>query len=332
LPCGADHGIAGQQSFKEEGNVTLDPAVQMLLTMMEQTPKIDFETGTPAQARAIFDNPMPFGEPVAVGRVQDIAIALEGRTLDARLYVAEDAGENPPLTVYFHGGGWVIGTLETHDGTCRALANASRAAVLSVAYRLAPEHPYPIPLQDCYDATLWAAANASSLGVNANRLAVAGDSAGGNLAAAVALMARDQSGPKLAHQLLIYPVTDADFNRPSYTANGGGEYYLSTEGMKWFWNHYVGNVDPRGVGLAAVLNQPNLGGLPSATVITAEYDPLRDEGDAYAVKLSKAGVAVDAACAPGMIHGFYSLFQMIPNAMPWIERGGTNLAKAFAAA
>ena len=311
--------------------MTLDPAVQMLLTMMEQMPKIDFETATPADARAIFDNPIPFGEPVAIGRAQDVSIALEGRTLAARLYVAEGAGDNPPLTVYFHGGGWVIGTIDTHDGTCRALANASKAAVLSVAYRLAPEHPYPVPLNDCYDATVWAAANAASLGVNGSKLAVAGDSAGGNLAAAVALMARDHGGPKLAHQLLIYPVTDADFDRPSYGANGGGEYYLSTEGMKWFWRHYLGGVDPRSDSLAAVIQQANLAGLPSATVITAEYDPLRDEGDAYAAKLAKAGVAVDAACAPGMIHGFFSLFQMIPNAMPWIERGGANLAKAFAA-
>ena len=311
--------------------MTLDPAVQMLLTMMEAAPKIDFMTTTPADARAIFDNPIPFGEPVAIGRVQDVAIALEGRTLDARLYVPADAVDHPPLTVYFHGGGWVIGTIDTHDGTCRALANASKAAVLSVAYRLAPEHPYPVPLQDCYDATLWAAANAASLGVNGRKLAVAGDSAGGNLAAAVALMARDRGGPTLAHQLLIYPVTDADFERPSYGTNGGGEYYLSTEGMKWFWKHYVGGVDPRAEPLAAVLQQTNLAELPSATVITAEYDPLRDEGDAYAAKLSKAGVAVDAACAPGMIHGFFSLFQMIPNAMPWIERGGANLAKAFAA-
>jgi acetyl esterase len=302
--------------------VTLDPAVQMLLTMMEQMPKIDYAAATPADARAIFDNPIPFGEPVAIGRVQDLSIGLEGRTLDARLYVPVDAGDNPPLTVYFHGGGWVIGTIETHDGTCRAIANASKAAVLSVAYRLAPEYPYPVPLQDCYDATL---------GVDGNKLAVAGDSAGGNLAAAVALMARDHGGPKLAHQLLIYPVTDADFDRPSYGANGGGEYYLSTEGMKWFWRHYLGGIDPRSEPLAAVLQQANLAGLPSATVITAEYDPLRDEGNAYAAKLAEAGVAVDAACAPGMIHGFFSLFQMIPNAMPWIERGGANLAKAFAA-
>lgn len=311
--------------------VTLDPAVQMLLTLMEAAPKIDFATATPAAARAIFNTPIPFGQTVAIGRTQDVTIALAGRSLDARLYVPEGAGDAPPLTLYFHGGGWVIGTIETHDGTCRALANASKAAVLSVDYRLAPEHRYPLPLQDCYEAVLWAAEHGAGLGINPAKLAVAGDSAGGNLAAAVALMIRDRGGPALAHQLLIYPVTDADFDRPSYAANGGGAYYLSTEGMKWFWNHYVGAIDPRSEPLAAVLQQSDLAGLPSATVITAEYDPLRDEGDAYAARLAEAGVAVDAACAPGMIHGFFSLFQMIPGAMPWIERGGANLAKAFAA-
>jgi acetyl esterase len=311
--------------------MTLDPAVQMLLTMMEAAPKIDYATATPEAARAVFNNPIPFGAPVSIGRTQDVKIALEGRTLDARLYVPEGAGDNPALTLYFHGGGWVIGTIDTHDATCRALAGASKAAVLSVDYRLAPEYPYPLPLDDCYEATLWAAANAAGLGVDSAKLAVAGDSAGGNLAAAVALMVRDRGGPKLTHQLLIYPVTDADFDRPSYGANGSGAYYLSTEGMKWFWGHYMGGVDPRSEPLAAVMQQANLAGLPSATVITAEYDPLRDEGDAYAAKLARAGVAVDAACAPGMIHGFFSLFQMIPGAMPWIERGGANLAKAFAA-
>ena len=311
--------------------MTLDPAVQALLTMMAEAPAINYDTATPADARAIFDNPIVVGEPVAVAQVDNIALPLAGRTLAARLYVPKGAGKLPPLTVYFHGGGWVIGTLETHDGTCRALANASKAAVLSVAYRLAPEHRFPTPLNDCYDATVWVTANAASLGVDGGRIAVAGDSAGGNLAAAVALMARDRGGPRLAHQLLIYPVTDADFERPSYGANGAGEYYLSTVGMQWFWRHYVGQIDPRSEPLAAVIHSDHLADLPSATVITAEYDPLRDEGDAYAAKLADAGVPVDAMCAPGMIHGFFSLFQMIPSAMPWIERGGANLAKAFAA-
>ncbi|MFM9853357.1 MAG: alpha/beta hydrolase [Sphingomonadaceae bacterium] len=310
--------------------MTLNPAVEALLGMMAQMPAVDFETATAADARTIFDNPIPGGEPIPMARVEDISIALPGRTLDARLYVPRGASETPGLTVFFHGGGWVIGTLDTHDGTCRALAKTSHAAVLSVAYRLAPEYRYPTAAQDCFDATAWAAANATQLGIDPNRLAVAGDSAGGNLAAAVAIMARDAGAPKLVHQLLIYPVTDVDFDRPSYAANGAGDYYLSTVGMKWFWDHYLGSVSPDEAPLAVVLGQANLSGLAPATVITAEYDPLRDEGDAYAAKLTAAGVAVDGVCAPGMIHGFFSMFEMIPDAMPWIERGGKNLAKAFA--
>lgn len=311
--------------------MTLNPAIEGLLAMMAQAPAIDFDTATVDAARAIFDNPLAFGEPPVVASVKDIKITLPGRTLDARLYMPEDAGEHPGLIVYFHGGGWVIGTLDTHDVPCRALAASSSAAVLSVAYRLAPEHPYPAPVDDCYAATLWAVENAEVLGIDASKIAVAGDSAGGNLAGAVAIMARDASGPKIAHQLLIYPVTDFDFSRPSYGANGGGEYYLSTEGMKWFWGHYLGTRAPADAPLAVIFRQPDLSGLPSATVITAEYDPLCDEGDAYAAKLSAAGVSVDGVCAPGMIHGFFNMFQIVPDAAQWIERGGANVKRAFAA-
>ncbi len=309
--------------------MTLNPAVQSLLTMMADAPKVDYATATPTDARAIFDNPIAFGEPPVVASVRNLKIDLPGRTLDARLYIPEVAGDRSGLTVYFHGGGWVIGTIDTHDGTCRVLARNSGAAVLSVAYRLAPEYAYPLPLDDCYDATVWAAANADQLGIDPSKIAVAGDSAGGNLAAAVAIMARDAGGPALVHQLLIYPVTDVDFDRPSYRANGGGDYYLSTDGMKWFWDHYIGGRNADEASLAIILRQANLSGLPAATVITAEYDPLRDEGDAYAAKLTAAGVSVDADCAPGMIHGFFSLFQFIPDALPWMERAGANLRRGF---
>jgi acetyl esterase len=310
--------------------MTLNPAVQSLLTMMAAAPAIDFETASVAAARAVFDNPMAFGDPIPMARVEEVEIPLSGRTLAARLYVPERAGERPGLTVYFHGGGWVIGTLETHDATCRALARASNAAVLSVAYRLAPEHRYPAAVDDCFEATGWAAANADGLRVDGGRIAVAGDSAGGNLAAAVAILARDAGTPALRHQLLIYPVTDVAFDRSSYAANGGGDYFLSTAAMRWFWDHYLGATDAAEAPLAAVLGHSDHANLAPATVITAEYDPLRDEGDAYAAKLSAAGVAVDAACAPGMIHGFFGMFEMVPDAMPWIERAGTNLARSFA--
>jgi acetyl esterase len=235
------------------------------------------------------------------------------------------------LTVFFHGGGWVIGTLDTHDSTCRALAKASGAAVLSIGYRLAPEHRYPAAVDDCYEATVWAAANAATFGVDATRLAVAGDSAGGNLAAAVAIKIRDAGGPALAHQLLIYPVTDARFDTASYTANGGGNYFLSTAGMERFWSAYLGDLPASEAPLAAILHTPDLANLPPATVITAEYDPLRDEGQAYAARLMAAGVAVDAPLAPGMIHGFFAMFEIAPAAQGWVDHAGANLAAAFAA-
>ena len=309
--------------------MTLNPQVEAVLAMFAQAPAIDFATVTPAALRAANDQPMQMGPPPEVARVEDIAIALPGRTLDARLYVPEGAGENPPLTVFYHGGGWVIGTLETHDGTCRALARESGAAVLSVGYRLAPEAPFPAPLDDCFEALVWARDNAAKLGVDGSRLAVAGDSAGDNLAAAVAIRARDEGGPALRHQLLIYPVTDIDFTRPSYRENGSGAMFLSEDMMRWFWQHYVGDIASVH-SHAAVQRHEDLSGLPPATVITAQYDPLRDEGMAYAERLAEAGVPVEAEIASGMIHGFFSMFEPIPDAMPYVARAGARLKAAFA--
>lgn len=307
--------------------MTLNPQVEALLGYLAQMPTVDFATITPEAMRAA-NAPMAMGPPPVVAQVRDLLLDLAGRDIAARIYVPEDAGDNPPLVVFYHGGGWVIGDLESHDATSRALARASGAAVLSVGYRLAPEAPFPAPLDDCYDALVWAVAHAGELGVDAMRLAVAGDSAGGNLAAAVAIRARDEGGPTLAHQLLIYPVADADFTRASYVENGGGEYFLSTAMMQWFWAHYVGD-HANAPTLAAVLRHDDLGGLPSATVLVAQYDPLRDEGRAYAEALAAAGVAVDMEEAPGMIHGFVSMFEAVPDAMPFIERAGAKLKAAL---
>lgn len=310
--------------------MTLNPQVEALLQMMAQMPQIDFAMASPAEVRAAYDQTVLMGEPPAVAEVRDISIPLDGRTLAARLYLPEGAAERPPLILFYHGGGWVVGTLDTHDGTCRALAQKSGSAVLSIAYRLAPEHRYPVPVEDCYDALVWAAANAGALGIDASRLAVAGDSAGGNLSAAAAIMARDRGGPALRHQLLIYPVTDPNFETASYKENGGGEYFLSEAGMRWFWAHYLGDTPEDAAPLAAVLHTADLSGLPPATVIAAQYDPLRDEGMDYAGRLAAAGVPVNAAVAPGMIHGFFSMFEAIPDAWQWIDRGGANLKKALA--
>jgi acetyl esterase len=306
----------------------LNPQVEALLALFAAAPAVDYSSASAPMVRAMMDMPMAFGLPPAVARVQDLALALPGRTLPARLYVPEGATSPAPLLVYYHGGGWVVGTLETHDGTCRALARASGAAVLSVGYRLAPEHPYPAPVEDCYEALLWAAGNAAGLGCDPARLAIGGDSAGGNLAGAVAIMARDRKGPALRHQLLIYPVTDDDYSLPSYAANGAGGYFLGTQAMRWFWNHYLGaSADAP---LARIGRTPDLTALPAASVYTAEFDPLRDEGMAYAARLAEAGVQVEAATAPGMIHGFFSMYEAVPDAWAWIERAGARLKEALA--
>lgn len=310
--------------------MALNPQVEALLAFFAQLPQIDPATITAEALRASNNRPMPLGPPPAVAMTRDIDIALPGRTLPARYYLPHGTGANPPLVVFYHGGGWVVGTIETHDPLCRALANASGAAVLSVGYRLAPEVPFPGPLDDCHDALVWAYDHATELGIDATRLAVAGDSAGGNLAAAVALRLRDEGGPALRHQLLIYPVTDTDFTRPSYTQNGGGNYFLSSMMMQWFWFQYLGHAPGAHIEGATVLRTTNLSDLPPATLIMAEFDPLRDEGVAYGQALAAAGNTVHSVVAPGMIHGFFSMFEVVSDALPMIEDSGARLRAAFA--
>ena len=303
----------------------LDPAIEALLTAFAAMPAPDPAVASVAEMRVANDRPIDAGPPIAMARVEDLAIDLPGRNLAARLHVPENADERPPLTLFFHGGGWVVGTLDTHDATARALARASGSAMLSVAYRLAPEHPYPVPVEDCFAALCWAADQGKALGVDCDRLAVAGDSAGANLAAACAILARGRGGPVLRHQALIYPVTDRDYTTASYRENGGAGGFLSTAMMDWFWNHYVGDRTAPEAPLAFLLHAPDLRGLPPASVIAAEFDPLRDEGLAYARRLAEAGVSVTADVADGMIHGFFSLFAAVPAANLWIERAGARL-------
>lgn len=310
--------------------MSLNPALLPILEAMAPMAAMDWEAVPPETLRTMMDNPMAIGEPLEMARVEDLMLQLDGRSIPARLYVPAGGGAHSPLTLFYHGGGWVIGTIDTHDSTCRELAAGSGSAVLSIGYRLAPEAAYPAPLDDCYDALVWAAANGTLLGVDTTRLAVAGDSAGGNLAAAVAIKARDAGIAALRHQLLIYPVTEADFSTESYVANGGGGYFLSTSAMRAFWQHYLGDTLPDDAAFATVLRMADLSGLASATVITAEYDPLRDEGNAYAARLADAGVPLDHAQAPGMIHGFFSMAAMVPDAQPWVDRAARNLAAALA--
>ena len=248
-----------------------------------------------------------------------------------RVYVPTDEPGPRPVLVYFHGGGWVIGSVDTHDGTVRAVAEASGVTVVSVDYRLAPEHPFPVAIDDALAAIRWVAATAAELGVDPSRLAVGGDSAGGNLAAVAALeMAATGDGPAPRFQLLIYPVTDGTMAHPSIDENGEG-YFLTKATMDWFWQQYVGDGDRTGPRLS-----PNhapddvLAAAPPALIITAEYDPLRDEGEAYGGRLAAAGVDVTVSRYDGVIHGFFSLRDLVPEGKAAVEQAGEALRAALA--
>lgn len=286
--------------------MALHAEARALLDEFEKQGLPPFEQLGPTQARVIALGFRDLqGEAQPVGEVRDILVPGPAGNLPVRLYHPAP-GKARPLVVYFHGGGWVIGDVELVDKPCRALANASGCVVASVNYRLSPESKFPAPAEDCYQATKWLAEHAQEIGARPGTLAVAGDSAGGNLAAAVALMARDRGGPKLAYQLLIYPVTaPAKGTRSaSYTENADG-YLLTRAGMEWFWDHYLAQAEDGRNPYASPLFAEDLRGLPPAMVVTAEFDPLRDEGRAYAKRLAEAGVAVREAHYADMIHGFF---------------------------
>lgn len=239
-------------------------------------------------------------------QVRDEAIKVSGDgEIVLRIYKPIE-GDSLPLLLYFHGGGFVVGDLESHDSTCRRLAIQNKCVVVAVDYRLAPEYPFPIPCEDCYEATVWAVGNASSLGVNPDRVAVMGDSAGGNLATVVTMMARDRQGPAIACQVLIYPTTDATKSMNSIQSLSDG-YLLTKDMIYWFSKNYCG--------LEGNLRQPylsplfatNLMNLPPALIITAEFDPLKDEGEAYAKKLRENGNQVTFREYAGMIHVFFQM-------------------------
>ena len=266
----------------------------------------------------------------AVGAIDEFDIpGGDGLPVRARAYTPRDAREGPlPLLVWLHGGGWVAGDLDNHDATCRALANASGCKIVAIDYRLAPEHKFPAGLNDCYAAIQWLAARGDDLRIDPCRIAIAGDSAGGNLAAAVALMARDRGGPALAFQLLVYPVTHHAFDTPSYRDYGDG-YLLTREGMQWNWNHYLpdaaAGLDP----LASPLLAPDLRGLPPALVIVAECDPLCDESEAYAKRLADAGVPVECKRYAGMLHAFFTLGQVFDDGKAAVAHAGEALRRAL---
>jgi acetyl esterase len=298
------------------------------------------EAAAAAGAPPLYDQPLDLAREQAalfahVGALEPEALeVVENRTIPGpageipvRVY-DPDAGTTSPVIAYFHGGGFVLMNLDTHDRVCRRLANATNAVVVSVDYRLAPEHRFPAALDDCMAVTHWLTTHAAELAGDPRRIAVAGDSAGGNLAAATALAARN-GGPGLAAQVLLYPVIDATCQTESFATNADG-YLLTAATMRWFWDQYLGPDGDPSDPYASVLRAEDLAAAPPALVITAEYDVLRDEGEAYAARLRDAGIDVTCSRYDGMIHGFVTMDAMTPAAGRAIAEIAAFLDRVFA--
>ena len=304
--------------------MTMHPQVTQFLQMAEETgqPRLYALSAQDGRAQAAGANAMiPPGPEIA--EVRDLRVPVRDGEIGARLYEPDPA---PATIVWFHGGGWVVADLESHDGMCRILADSSGCRVVSIDYRLAPEFPFPTPLNDCWDALQWAAGEYGSAPV-----IVGGDSAGGNTAAVCAVRARDAGGPALAMQILVYPVTDADFETESYIVRGGDDTLLGKQEMVWFFDHYTGPDGDRSNPEISPLRYEDLSGLPPAIVITDEYDPLRDEGVAYARRLREAGVAVTDHHYDDMMHGFFSFAGVFDTGTEAVQLVGSDVKSALAA-
>ena len=305
----------------------LDKQIAGVLQQFRDIPEPDFSQVDAAQYRQFSDNLLPAipGDPMS--EVRDLKVAGADGDLGARLYRPSEEPDLP-LLVFFHGGGFVMGNLDTHDNLCRSLARQTEAVVVSVAYRLAPEHPFPAAPLDCYAATCWLVEHAAELRVDGSRLAVAGDSAGGNLALAVSRLAAQGKGPKISYQCLFYPVTDAGCDSQSFE-EFAESYLLSAKAMRWFWQQYLQEDGQADDPLASPLRAESLAGLPPTTLFTAGFDPLRDEGEALAECLREAGVSVRVQRYEGMIHGFISMAPFVEGAAQALSDAAADLRGAL---
>jgi acetyl esterase len=298
--------------------VTLDPDASAVFKAFQEAGRPAYETLSPGEAREFYlaarvvTNP----EPPELKSVAPLAIPSPAGPIPARLYTPikpRTAEGLAPCLVFFHGGGWVIGDLDSHDVVCRKLADQGELMVISVDYRLAPEHKFPAAVDDAINATKWIADNAKALGIDAGRLIVGGDSAGGNLAAVVAMSARDGNGPAIAGQLLIYPATDFAMTHASH-GEPETSILLTHSVIRWFRDHYLNGATDVSDWRASPARAKTLAGLPPAYVLTAGADPLRDEGDEYARRLKEAGVAVTYRHFPGQFHGFFTMGKLLQQA------------------
>ncbi len=316
----------------------LDTEAKAFLEAVKAAGRPDVATLTPPEAREVYRETRGAvtPEPPEMSEIDNIAAPGPHGPIPLRYYrpAGVDKREPIPVLVFYHGGGWVIGDLDTHDVVCRLLSNAARCAVVSVDYRMGPEHKFPAAVDDAYAAAHWVAGEAKSLRIDPEKLAVGGDSAGGNLAAVVALMARgkrkegDASAPKIGYQLLIYPATDMHMDTKSHESFAK-DHLLTRASMDWFQLQYLNGAQDRDDWRASPLRAKSLAGLPPAYVVVAGHDPLRDEGEAYAEALKKAGVPVAFREFPGQIHGFVVLGKVVPQAGQAIAEMGVALKLAF---
>ena len=305
LPPAIQIRLSGKPPVRVDGQ-TLDPGLQLSLSLLERRGAPPLESHPPPEAREAFRRQVAVtnGPPAPVGKVRELEVDGAAGPLAARLYspTSPPEDDSPPLIVFFHGGGYVVGDLDTHDAPCRMLCRHAGAQVLSVDYRLAPEHPFPAAVEDGRAALRWATDHAQDLVSDPARVAVAGDSAGGNIAAVAAWQAARDGGPALALQILLYPTTDATSNTRSRELFRGG-FFLTRGLIDWFARQYIADADPSDPRISILLEE-DLDDVAPAFVVTAGFDPLRDEGEAYAESLRVAGVPVVLRRFSGLIHGF----------------------------
>jgi acetyl esterase len=308
----------------------LDPNAAAILKLIEEKGVPPMHAEPPPLARVSYRNRRFFAqsEPPTVSLIHDKRIQGPGGDLGIRIYRGTPGDDLRGALVFFHGGGWVIGDLDTHDIVCRQLALAGGFSVISVDYRLGPEHRFPAAVDDCIAATRWVREHAQALQIDPDRIAVGGDSAGGNLAAVVSIALRDAGEAWLRFQLLIYPVTDMRQIADSHQRNGEG-YLLTAEALRWFRDHYMGGDGNPNDWRASPLLAASLAGLPPAMVMTAGYDPLRDEGRQYADALSAAGTQAQYVCFERQIHGFVNMMRVIPEANTAIRMAADATARAL---
>ncbi len=307
--------------------MSLDSQTKVLLEQLAAAGTPPLETLAPELARQAFV--VPQGELAQVGKIDNRIISSSETNIPVRIYYPLETMENYPALVYFHGGGWVIGSIDTHENICRALTNQANCVTISVDYRLAPEHKFPAAVEDCYAAVQYVYDHAEDFQVDRTKIAVGGDSAGGNLAAVVTNLAKDKNTPPICFQLLFYPSTNPGGEATTSMLENADGYFLEKGTMEWFRDCYFNSEEDKTNPLANPALHGDFAGLPPTLIITAEYDPLRDESEDYAKKLAEAGVEVECLRYDGTIHGFVSMEAVIPKGKEALAKAAESLMKVF---